>query len=232
MHIQEVQNGNNNSKVKTFITSFIADVIGFIAAFLTVIVTLIIIYILTGQSKLKILVANIALQCVKTVEAAALNPQNTNCEFGLIKLLMILNLILVTLMAIAKFKKSKIFRGRLFSNVIKIQLFIADNQCYIPLDLNKIAGNVHLFKLNGVLSIENITLKKNWIWDVLEIDWTDVSVLLNDKEINLPVTIVIPIFYKLKIRQLLRNTRRDSLHLYMMLKQRKSWFNLENIECD
>ena len=67
------------------------------AALLTIIVTLIIIYILTGQSKLK---ANIALQCVKAVESAALNQQNQNCEFGLIKFLMILNLILVILLAL------------------------------------------------------------------------------------------------------------------------------------
>ena len=63
---------------------------------------------------------------------------------------MILNLILVTLMALAKFKKSKTFKGRLFSNIVKIKLFIVDAQCYIPLDLNKIAGNVHLFKLHGI----------------------------------------------------------------------------------
>ena len=38
----------------------------------------------------------------------------------------------------------------------------------IPLDLNMIAENVHLFKLHGMLTEENITLKKNWIWDVLQ----------------------------------------------------------------
>ena len=64
---------------------------------------------------------------------------------------MILNLSIVTFMALAKLKKSRIFKGRLFSNTIKIKLFIADNQCYIPLDLNKVAGNVHLFKLHGML---------------------------------------------------------------------------------
>ena len=88
---------------------------------------------------------------------------------------------------------------------------------------------MHLFKLHGMLIKENITLKK-WIWDVLEIDWTDVCVLQNDKEINLPMMIMIPIYYKLKMRQLLRNGRRDSIHLYIMLRQRKSWFNLENTE--
>ena len=135
-------------------------------------------------------------------------------------------------MALTKLRKSRIFKGRLLSNTIKITLFIADNQCYIPLHLNKMAGSVHLFKMHGMLIKENLTLNKNWIWDVLEIDWTDIYVLHNDKEINLPVTVVVPIYYKFKLRQLLRNSRRDSLHLYIMLKQRKSWFNLESTECE
>ena len=83
-------------------------------------------------------------------------------------------------------------------------------------------GSVHLFKLHGMLIKENLTLKKNWIWDVLEIDWTDVYVTQNDKEINLPVTVVVPMYYKFKLRQLLRNSRRDCLNLHIMLKQRKS----------
>ena len=91
-------------------------------------------------------------------------------------------------------------------------------------------GSVHLFKLHGMLIKENLTLKKNGIWDVLEIDWTDVYVIQNDKEINLPVTVVVPMYYKFKLRQLLRNSRRDCFNLYIMLKQRKSWFYLENTE--
>ena len=135
-------------------------------------------------------------------------------------------------MTLAKLRKSKIFKGRLFSNTIKIKLFVADNLCYIPLHLNKMTGSVHSFKLHGMLIKENLTLKKNWIWDVLEIDWTDMYVLHNDKEINLHMTVVVPMYYKFKLRQLLRNSRKDSLHLYIMLKQRKSWFNLENTECE
>ena len=41
---------------------------------MTVVVMFTIIYMLTGQSKLKTLVANITLQCVKAIEA--LNPKN------------------------------------------------------------------------------------------------------------------------------------------------------------
>ena len=65
---------NTNSKFKTFISSFIADIIGFSTALLMIFITLVIIYIVIGHSKLKMLVANMALQCIKATEAAALNP--------------------------------------------------------------------------------------------------------------------------------------------------------------
>ena len=191
---------------------------------------LVVIYIVTGHSKLKTLVANIALQHIKTVEAAALNPNHIICESGLEKILLIINLVIVTIMAIVKLRKSRIFKGKLFSNTIKVKIFVVDNHCYIPLHLNKLAGNVHLFKLHGILTKENLILKKNWIWDVLEIDWTEMYLLQDHKEINLPVTVVIPIYYKYKLRQLLRNSRKDPLHLYIMLKQRKSWLNIEITE--
>ena len=90
--------------------------------------------------------------------------------------------------------------------MVKIKLFIADTQSCIPIDLNKIAVNVHLFKLTGALLLENINLRKNWIWDVLEIDWSNVHVTLNEKEMNLPISIVIPLVDKLRIRRLLRRT--------------------------
>ena len=78
---------------------------------------MVIICIVTGHSKLKMLVANIALQCIKTIEAA-----DVICENGLVRILMIINLGIVALMALAKLKKSRIFKGRLFSNTIKIKL--------------------------------------------------------------------------------------------------------------
>ena len=133
-------------------------------------------------------------------------------------------------MALAKLRKSRIFKGRLFSNTTKIKLFVVNNHCYIPLHLNKLAGSMHLFKLHGMLIKENLVLKKNWICDVLEIDWTDVYLLQDHKEINLPVTVVIPKYYKFRLRQLLRNSKKDTLHLYIMLKQRISWFYLESTE--
>ena len=105
---------DTKSKFKSFILGFIADIIGFSAALLTIIITLVIIYIVTGHSKLKMLVANIALQHIKTIEAAALYPNYVICENGLVRILMIISLGIVTLMALAKLKKSRIFKGKLF----------------------------------------------------------------------------------------------------------------------
>ena len=70
----DVQHHNTKSKFTGFISSFTADIIAFGAALLTLIITLVVIYIVTEHSKLKTLVANITLQHIKTVEAAALNP--------------------------------------------------------------------------------------------------------------------------------------------------------------
>ena len=209
------------SNFKGFISSFIADIIDFVATLLTIITALVVIYIVTRHSKLKTLVANIELQRIRTVKAAALNPNHIICESGLEKILLIMNLAVVVIMAIAKVRKSRIFKGKLFSNSIKVKLFVVDNHCYIPLHLDELAGNVHLLKLHGVITKESLTLRKNWIWDILEIDWTDVYLLQDHKEINLPVTVVIPLFYKLKLRQLLKHSRKDPLHLYIMLKTKK-----------
>ena len=63
------------SKFRSFINSFLIDMLVFIAAILTVFIIFIIIYIITGQSKLKSLVATMALQRVRTVEALNSNRQ-------------------------------------------------------------------------------------------------------------------------------------------------------------
>ena len=139
---------------------------------------------------------------------------------------MILNLVIVVSLLLRKIKKSVFFWGQPFSNMAKIKLFLADSKSYVSLDLNQLARNTHLFKLTGDLSLENITLRKNWIWDVLEIKWEDICIVLNHKKVHLPTTLLIPFIHKLKVRKLFG--KRDLMHVYIMLKQRKSWYNLES----
>ena len=152
----------------------------------TIFIIFVIIYIITGQSKLKVLVKTMALQRVRAIDALNTNKQSQSCNSELLKILMILNLAIVVLLLLRKIRKSVIFQGQLFSNMVKIKLFLADTKSYVSLDLNKIAGSTNLFKLTGELSLDNITLRKNWIWDVLEIRWDSIHIILNDKDIHLP----------------------------------------------
>ena len=208
----------------TFLSSYMINIILFVTGILTVILTFIIMYMLCRQSKLKSILVNLALQHVKTVDAVTIKDSN-NCNLELIQLLMILNLILTVLLVLVKLKKSRVFQGHLFSNMVKIKLFLVNTQSYVPPELNSAAGNVHLFRLSGTLTVEKFTLKKNLILDVLEINWDNTHVTLNEREINLPGTLTIPLAYKLKVRKLF--TERNSMHVYIMLKHRKSWYNLK-----
>ena len=105
---------NSKSKFQKFINSFLVDTLIFIAAILTVILVLVLIYVITGQSKLRALISTIALQRIRTVEALSTDKPHQNCNSGLIKILMILNLVIVMSLLLRKIKKIILFWGQLF----------------------------------------------------------------------------------------------------------------------
>ena len=122
-----------------------------------------------------------------------------------------------------KIRKSSLFKGCLFSNNTKILLFVSNTHSYVPIKLCRVARSIHLFSIKGRLHLENVKLKKNWIWDVLEIDWSSVSITLNNNEIDLPSSVIIPFKERYRTRRLLR---KYPLLFYVMLKQGKTWFSL------
>ena len=74
----------------------------------------------------------------------------------------------------------------MFSNTVKIMIFISDVQYHIPIKHYKTTRSIHLFKIIDMLKHENIKLSRKYIWNTLEIDWEEVSVTFNDNKINLP----------------------------------------------
>ena len=99
-------------------------------------------------------------------------------------------------------------------------------QSYVPINLCKIAGSIHLFKIRGRLTPEYIKYKRNWIWDILEIEWKEVNLTLNGNEINLPNSVIFPFRDKFRVSKLIK---KQPLLLHVMLKQGRTWFILE---CD
>ena len=196
----------------------------FTAALITLIIMLIIIYVLYGQSKLKALVTNMAMQRIKAVEAADMNGMLYTCKTQwYIMGMLIINTLGMLYLVTNKIRKTSFCKGRLFSNNTKILLFLSNAHSYVPIQLHRVAGSIHLFRIKGRLKPENVKLKKNWIWDVLEIDLSDISITLNDNEINLPRSVIIPFTERYRARRLLR---KHPLLFYIMLKKRKTWFSL------
>ena len=221
---QELENPEETLKFKSFLNSFLADVLLFTAALIILIVTLVIIYVMYRQSRLKALVTNIAMQQIKAIEATDMSDMLCTCktQWYIMGMLIIITLGMLYLVT-NKIRKSSFFKGHLFSNNTKILLIVSNTHSYIPIKLCRVARSIHLFRIRGRLNPENVKLKNNWIWDVLETDWSNVSITLNDNEIDLPSSVIIPFKEIYRARGLLR---KHLLLFYIMLKQGKTWFSL------
>ena len=161
------------------------------------------------------------LHKIKDVEASS-DETNSECKtlayIGII--LTILSLKIVTFL---HYRKSRFCKGYKFSNVVKIMMFISDVQNFVPIKLCKTAGSIHLFKIRSTLKPENIIINKIYLWDMMEIDWKEVTVTVNDNKIHLPRIAVIKLHDKIKIRRLMN---REPLLFHMMVKQGITWFTL------
>ena len=136
--------------------------------------------------------------------------------------LVILGIIMFIILNTRKFK---LFRGHLFSNAVKVMLFMSDTQYYVPVKLCQTVGSIHLSKMTGKLIPEHVTLKRLILWDIIEIDWKEVNMTLNRNKVHLPKSVLILLRDKFKIRHIIR---REPLLLHIMLKQGMTQFSLEN----
>ena len=175
-------------------------------AIILIIATVVTIYAICKHNKLRALV--IYYQCI--------------AQFYIILALSIIIIVLVVFM-ILQVRRIKLSRGQLFSNIVKIMLFISDVQYYIPVKLSMTAGSIHLFKLTGKLMIDKVRLNKHYIWDILEIDWSEVKVTFNGKVINLPKSIPVKIWDKFKVSHMINS---QPILFHLMLKQVFNWFTL------
>ena len=144
------------------------------------------------------LLTNLAI--VKGAKAVSEENETVTKEYWIITIWLSLILFCVLFLTIERLYRMQIFRKYRYSNTIKIMLFILDIKSYVPIKLCKTSGSIHLFKLNGSITKENITLHKNTIWDVIEVDWRPVTITLNGNVINLPGSVIIPFRDKFKIR--------------------------------
>ena len=210
---------------KNCFNSQVVKIFKFVVAIILIIATVVTIYAICNHNKLRALVTSLALQQVKEVKVEDIENVNYKCkctaQFYIILTLSIAMIILI-IFAILQLRRIKLCRGQLFSNIVKIMLFISDIQYYVPVKLCKTAGSIHLFKITGKIMMHKVKLN-NYIWDVLEIDWSKVKVKFNGKVINLPKSITVRLWDKFKVRQMIGS---QPLLFHLMLKQGFNWFML------
>ena len=147
---QELEKTKETSEFKSFLNSFLIDILLFTVALVTMIITLVVIYIMYGQSKLKALVTNIVMQCIKGVEATDMSDMLCMCktQWYIMGMLIIITLGMLYLVT-NKMRKLSFIKGCLFSNNTKILLFISNTHLYIHIELCRVARSIHLFRIRG-----------------------------------------------------------------------------------
>ena len=206
--------------------NLIVDTFVFTAAIILAIAT-IILYLPCKHNKLITLVASLALQQVKEVDASAMKQDTNNAcrctpQFYII-LALSASIFRLVISSILQVRRMKLCKGQLFSNTVKITLYISDILYHVPTKQCKTAGRIHLFKITGILTPHEVKLKKHYIWDILEIDWKEVKVTFNAKAINSPKLVTIKSWDKFKVRNMIES---QPLLFHLMLKQGFNWFTL------
>ena len=170
----------------------------FTSSIISIITITLVIYLFCKHKHIRTIVACLLLYKAKEVEVSKPTKiEDSECG-TLANIGITLTLLSMAIVILLHYRKSKSCRGHRFSNIVKIVLFISDVHHYIPITLCKTSGSLHLFKIIGTLTSEDVRLNKNYLWDTLEISWDKIKLSFNSNEIKLPKLVMIEIQDKIK----------------------------------
>ena len=106
--------------------------------------------LLCKHKKLRMLIASLLLYQVKEIGAVSQKEINTEHK-TLTYISLVLTILGLVIDLNLHYRKSKLCRGHMFCNAVKIMIFILDVQYYVPIKLCRTAGSIHLFKIIGTL---------------------------------------------------------------------------------
>ena len=70
-----------------------------------------------------------------------------------------------------------------------------------------------------------MTLIKHSLWDTMHIKWTGSTLNMNDKRIDLPENVNVPLWDKIKVRALMPH---ENARYNIMIKQGNTWYTPRN----
>ena len=226
LDLQKRHTGYMLSPYKNFFLNKIVSIFTFTSSIISIITITLVIYLFCKHKHIRTIVASLLLYKAKEVEAS--KPSKTeDSKCGTLAYIGIAQTLLsMAIVILLHYRKLKFCRGHRFSKIVKIVLFISDVQHYIPIRLCKTSGSLHVFKIIGTLTSEDIKLNKNYLWDTLEINWDKIKLTFKGNEIELSKLVTIKIQDKIRVRRMMST---DMQNFHIMVKQGMTWYNLETV---
>ena len=112
-----------NTNKNFFSDNYIVDIFLFITVIISLLATTLTVYLLCKHKKLQKLIASLVLQQVK--EVGTVTQKEINSEWKTLTYIsLVLTILGLVMVAILHYRKSKLCRGYMFSNIVKIMIFI------------------------------------------------------------------------------------------------------------
>ena len=123
-----------NTNKNFFSDNYIMDIFLFITVIISPLATTLTVYLLCKHKKLQMLIASLVLHQVKDVGTVTQEEINSTCK-TLAYISLVLTILGLVMAAILHYRKSKLCKVHMFSNAVKIMIFISDVQNYILIKL-------------------------------------------------------------------------------------------------
>ena len=186
------------------------------------------VYLACKHKKFKTLVAALTLQRIPSIQAISVFkiPGNKAAKFICQDLWVSITITIITVVTIIVYlykacRKMTFFRGYLLDSTCTVYMFLSHDCHHVPIKLRGASGPFHTFALTGQLRAHNVELIKHTLWDTLHIKWINTTLNASGKRIDLPESINIPLWDKVKVRTLMAHT---NVRFNLMVKQDNTWY--------
>ena len=79
-----------------------------------------------------------------------------------------------------------------------------------------------MFTMENKMNMANLNLTRNYLWDLIEIDWADIKIKKNMEPISMPNKITVPLSHKVKTR----NIMSKPFEVQITVKSQNQWSNI------
>ena len=217
---------NSDSNPFSVATSdFTISVMDIILSSSIMLLILIIVYVAVKGSRLRSMLSSVALFRAHTNAMSLKPPPIAVCQDTTLTLvvtfLTFLGLIIYISKHLHKFKT--LWQGYRFSQYSHMQMFISRDEYYVPISIVRKTGTFALYEQTRTLQPDKLTLQRRCIWDSLHIDWDEMPIKYNHKELSVPTDYLIPITHKYALRKIMSN---GQYHIHFKVKQGTAWKDL------